>query len=103
MGGGGVGLVETPVCCKIYKTLKGDPLEILENVREKRKLRISNCATVSKSLKRGPLGFFNIHSVAKLQKKLKETLRCYPKIFVKSLIVPKKSKLKNPRESKRDP
>ena len=83
----------------------GDLLEILENFREKRKLRISNSATVPKSVKRKRALWeilASIHSVAK-----------FPIIEGDSLVLSKnlrkksnsaeKIQVKKPRESKRDP
>ena len=46
-----------------------------------------------KTEREDPLGFFNIHSVAKLQKKMKERSFRGEKIFLKKILtVPKKSK-----------
>ena len=43
-----------PLCCKISKKLKGDPLETFKNFRKKkRKMRILNSLTVSKKFERG--------------------------------------------------
>ena len=56
------GIFKHPFCCKISKKLKGDPLE-----RNNRK-KVSQCRKTERG---DPLGFFNIHSVAKQQKKLK--------------------------------
>ena len=58
--GGPFGIFKHPFCCKISKKLKGDPLE-----RTKFRKRVSQCR---KTERRDPLGFFNIHSVAKHQK-----------------------------------
>ena len=51
------------VCCKISKKMKGDPLKTLKMFRTK---------VNAEKNKWDPVGFFNIHSVAKHQKKLKK-------------------------------
>ena len=67
-----------PICCKISKKLKGDPLE-----RKKFQEKVSQC----RKTERGILwGFFNIHSVAEHQKI--EGGKVF--IFGKNLTVPKK-------------
>ena len=59
--GGPFGIFKHPICCKISKKLKGGNFYF-------RKKSLA----VPKKIERGdPLGFFNIDSVAKQQKKLK--------------------------------
>ena len=57
---GPFGIFQHPFCRKTSKKMQGDPLG--KNVRKK-------CFAVPKKIERGdPLGFFNIHAVAKHQK-----------------------------------
>ena len=87
--GGPFGLFENPVCCKISKKLKGDPLETLKSCRKKTKNDHFEQSHSDEKCRRGALGFFNIPSVAKYQKKLKGDPLKTKKIR-KNLIVPKK-------------
>ena len=57
--GGPFGIFKHPICCKILKKLKGGPYG------EKKILEKSQCRKTEKG---DPLGFFNIHSVAKQEK-----------------------------------
>ena len=69
----------------------GDPLETVKKL-EVLKLRFLNSVTEPKNVIGDPLGFFNIHCVAKYSKKIEgETLWWNPNSFKKSRIVPKKS------------
>ena len=85
--GGPSGLFENPVCCKISKKLKGDPLETLKSCRKITKNDHFEQSHSDEKCRRGALGFFNIPSVAKYQKKMKFGDK---KISKKSLIAPKK-------------
>ena len=60
------GIFQHSFCCKISKKIEGGPFEDIENV--------SNKSHSAKKLNGGPLGFFNIHSVAKHQKIAEGTL-----------------------------
>ena len=83
-----------------YGKIEGGPFEDIKNFLEKKeKLRILSSSTVPKTVKEGHFGFFNIHSVAKL----KGALWCNPKVFVKSLTVPKKIQKRNSKIAKGDP
>ena len=68
--GGPFGLCETPFGCKTFKKLKGDPWEILKNFRKKFKKEIfEQCHSAEKCKRGDPLGFFDLHCVAKYRNK----------------------------------
>ena len=52
---------KNPICCKISKKLKGDPLE-------RKKFSEKNLTVPKKTVRGDPSGFCNIHSDAKQQK-----------------------------------
>ena len=66
--GGPFGLFENPVCCKISKKLKRDPLETLKSCPKKTKNDHFEQSHSDEKCRRVALGFFNIPSVAKYQK-----------------------------------
>ena len=68
--GGPIGLFENAACCEISKTLK----EKLKNLQKTNEKDFCSLIIVPKKVKGEPLGFINIHSVEKYQKKLKEDL-----------------------------
>ena len=72
---GPFGIFKHPFCCKISKKLKGGPFG-------EKKILEKNVTQCRKTERGDPLGFFNIHSVAKHQKVFPE----------KNLTMPKKLK-----------
>ena len=76
---GPFGIFEHPFCCKISKKIEGDSLE--KNKFSKK---------MPKNWKGDPLGFNNIHSVAKHQKIEGRPFEEF--FFKKSLTMPKKLK-----------
>ena len=92
LNGGPFGLCETPAGCKIWKKMKESPLGVWKNFPKKFKNEIFEQCHSAKKCKRGdPLGFFDIHCVAKCRNKWRGTLWCNPISFKKSSTVPKKS------------
>ena len=51
-----------------YQKIEGTLRRHLKIFKKKRKMRYFNSPIVPKKVKGGPLGFFNIHPVAKYQK-----------------------------------
>ena len=70
--GGPFGLFKNPVCCKISKKLKGDPLETLKSSRKKKqKMTILDSLIVTKNRKRrGGFGLFQHPFSCEISKKI---------------------------------
>ena len=88
---GPFGLFETPVGCTIWRKLKGRPYGDFKKFQKFFKMRFSISVTVPKNVKGRPLGFFDIHCVAKRRKKWRGDPLVQSKKFQNSPIVPKKS------------
>ena len=79
------------------KKNEGVPLALLKNFRKNQKMRFLNSVTVPKNVRGWTVLDFLTPSSCRLSKQLKRGLFGVKKIFKKSFIVPKKSKLKTPR------
>ena len=88
----------------------GDPLGFLKlqfvcckmrNERENFSNRILNSVTVPRNVKGGRVGFFNIHSVAKFQKKLKGVPMVQSKNFRRKSHSEEKIQVKNTKIGRR--
>ena len=79
-----------PVCCKISKKLKGDPLETLKSCRKKkRKMIILNSPIVTKNVEGGLWAFSTSLQLQNI-KKIERGALWRQKNSKKSLIAPKK-------------
>ena len=68
---------------KFRETQTTELVHFFLKIFENRQLRVLKCVTVSKNVKGGPLGFFNIHPVANIKKIVGEPFGAIQKFLKK--------------------